>query len=104
MTKKFTKAIANEIANNSLCGVLEDILYASRGDYYYTSLSIDAQHFEDNFVEDLEQKGFIVTEYRINIINECFNKRLKVIKDKFEKIYLNEVNRYKKKKDEQRKD
>lgn len=95
MKKKFTKAIANEIANYSICGILEDILYASRGDYYYTSLSIDAEHFEDNFVEDLKEKGFLITEHRIDVIKECFTKRLQILKDKFEKMYLTEVNRYK---------
>ena len=95
MKKQFTKTIANEIANYSICGILEDILYASRGDYYYTSLSIDAEHFEDNFVEDLKEKGFLITEHRIDVIKECFTKRLQILKDKFEKMYLTEVNRYK---------
>ena len=79
MKKKFTKAIANEIANYSICGILEDILYASRGDYYYTSLSIDAEHFEDNFVEDLKENGFLITEHRIDVIKECFTKRLQIL-------------------------
>ena len=90
--KRFTKAIANDIANTSICYVLEDVMYASDSGRY--SLSSEADHFQDNFVEDLEEKGFIVTEYRIDIIKECFNKQLKYVKDKVEAMYKRQSDKF----------
>jgi hypothetical protein len=90
--KRFTKSIANDIANISVSYVLEDVLYASDDGRY--SLSSEAEHFEDNFVEDLELRGFIVTEYRIDIIKSCFTKQLKSIKDKVESMYKKQSDKY----------
>ena len=90
--KRFTKTIANDIANISLCYVLEDVLYSTDDGRY--CLTTEADSFEDNFVEDIELKGFIVTEYRLNIVKQCFTKQLEKIKDKIESVYKKESNKY----------
>ena len=93
--KRFTKSIANEIANNSIGSIIDDVVSSCSDGRY--CLSSEADEFEDDFVEDLEEKGFIVTEYRIDIIKECFTKQLEIIRNKTEACYYKLSNKYNKK-------
>jgi hypothetical protein len=93
--KRFTKCIANEIANNSIGSIIDDVVSSCSDGRY--CLSTEADKFEDNFVEDLQEKGFIVTEHRIDIIKECFTKQLEIIRNKTEASYYKLSDRYNKK-------
>lgn len=90
--KRFTKAIANEIAINSIGSIIDDVVSACSDGRY--CLSSEADDFEDDFVEDLEERDFIVTEHRIDIIKECFTKQLENIRNKTEACYYKLSNKY----------
>lgn len=90
MKTKFTKKIANQIANTSVCYVLESVRCKGVDDRMY-DLEESSDRFTDNFVEDLESRGFLVSERRVEIIGECFDKQLKEIRDRFEILYKKNI-------------
>ena len=93
MTKKFSKTIANDIACTSVDYVLESILNHDTDNRQY-SLETTADSFTDNFMEDLQDLDLLVTEYRIKIISECFEKQLEKIRNKVKCIQNNNFKRY----------
>jgi NurA-like 5'-3' nuclease len=90
---KFTKKLANRIAATSVLYVLGSIRSSDVDDRQY-DLEESSDRFTDNFVEDLESKGLIVSERRIEIISECFDKQLAEIRSKVEAIYKKLANKY----------
>ena len=91
--KLFSKRIANDIACTAVDYVLESILNHDIDNRQY-SLETTADSFTDNFMEDLQEIGLIVTEYRIKIISECFEKQLEKIRDKVKSIKDNNFKKY----------
>lgn len=82
--KKFTKAIANDIAATSICYVLESIL--DRGvDGYQYGLDATSDQFTTNFSEDIENRGFTFTEKRLKMVCDCFDAQLEKIRNQVEK-------------------
>ena len=77
MKPNFTLKIARDIADRSFGHVLDSLLGYS-GDAYDLTLNT-RDEFEQNFIEDLEEKGFVVTDNRVNIICIEYNK----MRDKF---------------------
>ena len=90
---KFTRKLANQIAATSVCYVLESIRCKDVDDRQY-DLEEPSHRFTDNFVEDLESKGLLVSEKRVEIISECFDKQLAEIRSKVEAIYKKLANKY----------
>lgn len=82
-TPRFTIKIANQIASTSVLYVLESIRCKDVDSRRY-DLEESSDSFNDNFVEDLERQGFIVSEKRIEIISLCFDKQLSSIRAKVE--------------------
>lgn len=82
---RFTMKIANRIAATSVLYVLESIRCKDIDGRRY-DLEEPSHRFTDNFVEDLERQGFIVSEKRIEIISHCFDKQLASIRAKVELI------------------
>lgn len=74
---RFNKKIAREIADRSFGHVLDCVLGYSDPDY---DLRMEADMFEQNFEEDLEEKGITVTPMKIRVISEEYDK----MKAKFE--------------------
>jgi hypothetical protein len=83
---RFTKKIANQIANTSVCYVLESIRSKGVDDRLY-DLEESSDRFIDNFVEDLESRGFFVSEGRVDVIKECFDSQLEKVRNQVESIY-----------------
>ncbi len=81
---KFTKAIAKEIANRSFDDVLDCVLGRQDSDY---SLGMTGEDFEQNFEEDLEEKGFVATESRLKAIAREYDKRVAKARHAIEKHY-----------------
>jgi hypothetical protein len=78
MKPNFTLKVAKEIADISF-GYVLDCMMGYSSDAY--DLSCDPkEYFEQNFIEDLEERGFVVTDNRIAIICNCYDK----IRAKFE--------------------
>lgn len=75
--QKFTKAIAKDIALSNFHYVLDGILGYADADYSFTD---GAEAFEQNFEEDLQERGITPTTYRLGIIS----KEYLIIKDAFE--------------------
>ena len=94
MTKpKFTRKLANRIAATSVLYILESIRSSDVDNRQY-DLEEPWESFRDNFVEDLEEQELIVSERRIEIISECFDKQLAEIRSKVEAIYKKLSNKY----------
>lgn len=90
---KFTKKLANRIAATSVLYILESIRSSDVDNRQY-DLEVSSDKFTDNFVEDLEEQGLIVSERRIEIISECFGKQLAEIRSKVEAMYKKLSNKY----------
>ena len=71
MKTDFTRKIAKEIAHKSFDHVLDCILGYSDSGY---ELKSDVEIFEQNFEEDLQEKKIVVTERRIKICKEEYEK------------------------------
>ena len=83
-TKNFTKAIAKDIAALSVCYVLESILDRGVDDYQY-GLDAISDQFKTNFSEDIESRGFALTEKRLEMVCNCFDAQLEKIRNQVEK-------------------
>lgn len=85
MKTRFNKTIAKEIAATSFGYVLDCILGYSDSGY---DMSNEATEFEQNFEEDLEEKNIVITDKRIKIISEYYEKmRLDFIAKTRKKFY-----------------
>ena len=85
MKTRFTRKIAKEIAETSFGYVLDCILGYSDTGY---DMGTDASEFEQNFEEDLEEKNIVITDLRIKIISEYYEKmRLDFINKVRKKFY-----------------
>lgn len=87
MKTRFNRTIAKEIAEKSFCHVLDCILGYSDTGY---DLSYSSEEFEQNFEEDLEEKDITVTNKRIQIINEYYEKMRSKFITQTRKQYYNE--------------
>lgn len=81
---KFTRTIANEIASITFNELLDDLLYSNDGDY---NLNQTGEDHLQNFEEDLIGKGFKVTESRLKLIVDCFDKKLNKLYSNIMKYY-----------------
>ena len=90
---KFNKKVANDIASTSVDYVLESILDHSIDNRQH-SLETTADSFIDNFIEDLEKRKLLVTEYRISVINDCFEKQLESIRNRIKVLKNKNFDRY----------
>ena len=86
MKPRFTKRVANRIASTSVLYVLESIRSKGVDDRMY-DLEESSDRFVDNFTEDLESMGFIVSEGRVDLIKQCFDDQLKKVRLQVESIY-----------------
>ena len=87
MKKNFTKKIAKDIASKSFGQTLDCILGYSDAWFDLTS---NRDAYEQDFIEDIEEKGFVVTDNRVDVIwNEFEKMRFKFIGD-IRKKYYNE--------------
>lgn len=68
---KFNKKTAKEIALNSIYSIRDSIVGVSDLDY---SLGVSVDYFEQNFEDDLKEKGITPTERRIEVCREEFEK------------------------------
>ena len=84
MKNKFTKKIAREIAEQQFGWTLNCILGYQDPDF---DLETDIDEFEQNFTEDLEEKGIIVTPKRIEVINNYYQKLVDNAKKVIERLY-----------------
>lgn len=85
MKTRFSKKIAKNVAEKSFGYVLDCILGYSDPDY---NLGTRAEDFEQNFEEDLEEKNITITDQRIKIIYEYYEKlRLDLTKKIRKKFY-----------------
>ena len=71
MKTRFNKTIAKDIAERSFCLVLDCIMGYSDSSY---DLDCEAESFEQNFEEDLEEMNVTITDKRIKIISEYYEK------------------------------
>jgi hypothetical protein len=76
MKPNFTLKVAQDIADKSFGYTLDCLLGYSDSRY---GLEEAGDDFEQNFIEDLEERGFVVTDNRIAIIKQEYDK----MKDKF---------------------
>jgi hypothetical protein len=76
MKPNFTLKIARDIAGKSWGYTLDCIM--GYGDMGYAA-NTDVDEFEQNFIEDLEEKDFVVTDNRVDVIKKEYCK----IRDKF---------------------
>ena len=82
---KFNRTIAKDIAETSFGYVLDCILGYSDADYH---MGTKASEFEQNFEEDLEEKNIVITDKRIKLIAEYYEKmRLDFISKTRKKFY-----------------
>lgn len=86
MKTRFNKTIAKRIAETSFGYVLECILGYSDSGY---TLGTNAEDFEQNFEEDLEEKNIVITDKRIKIISEYYEKMRRDFVAKAEKKLYN---------------
>lgn len=85
MKTRFNRTIAKEIAETSFGYVLDCILGYSDTNY---NMSTEASEFEQNFEEDMEEKNIVITDKRIKIISEYYEKmRLDFINKTRNKYY-----------------
>lgn len=84
MKSKFNKTIAKKIASNSFDYVLDCILGYSDSGY---NLGTEAYEFHQNFEEDLVENSITITESRIKLISECYDKMRFDFIDKTRKKY-----------------
>jgi len=84
--KRFTKKIAKEIANTSFGYVLDCLMGYS--DSYY-DLNTETEVFEQNFEEDIKEKGFVVTDRKIEMCIEEYEKLKKSFEVFIRKKYYN---------------
>lgn len=81
---RFTTKIAKQIAQNNFDQTLDCVLGIQDPDY---SLEMEAEEFEQNFEEHLEEMGFNPTPGKISAIAKQYEAlRLKAIKS-LEKLY-----------------
>jgi len=71
MKTRFNRTIAKDIAKTSFCYVLDCIMGYSDTGY---DMGTEASEFEQNFEEDLEEKNIVITDNRIKIISEYYEK------------------------------
>lgn len=79
MKRQFSNKIAKDIAEKNFGHTLDCVLGYS--DSMYT-LSDDSSTFEQNFEEDLEEKGIKITPYRVKICCKYYDEMV----DKFKKM------------------
>lgn len=79
MKAEFNKTIAKQIADKNFSHTLDCIMGYSDAGY---SLKDDADTFEQNFAEDLEEMGILVNDRRLKIISDCYANSVK----NFEKL------------------
>ena len=88
--KKFTKKVAKDIALTHFGDVLDSII--GNVSYGY-DLNDSSTFFNDEFEEDLLNKGYTITPYKIRMINEYFDKErlktIKLLKTKYKNLYVN---------------
>ena len=84
----FNTKVAKEVAQNSLWLVLDSIVGISDSDY---TLGTSTETFEQNFEEDLEEKGIKPTERRIKICRLEFEKLIEKIKKPIQKYYNHKI-------------
>lgn len=73
ITTVFNNKIAKEIASKNFAHTLDCILGYSDSGY---SLSDSVINFEQNFSEDLEERGCMVNERRLKIISNFYEKEV----------------------------
>lgn len=71
MSKPFTRKIAKEIADKSFGYVLDCILGYSDTGY---DMNTSTDEFEQNFEEDMQEKGIVITPHRVKVCCEEYNK------------------------------
>lgn len=86
MKNQFNKKMAEEIANKSFAYTLDCVLGSSDPDY---DLRDDASTFEQNFEEDLQERGIAITPYKIEMIKKCYDKMVEDFKKFVRKKYYN---------------
>ncbi len=84
MKTEFNKKVAKEIAKKSFGYVLDCILDYSDSQYGFNT---SADEFEQNFEEDLEERGIVATERRIKIIRLEYEKLQKEFEAYLRKKY-----------------
>ena len=84
MKTQFTNKIAQEIAKKSFSYTLDCIL--GYGDREY-SLEDDSSTFEQDFEEDLEERGIEPTLLKIKIISKYYDKMVEDCKKYLRKKY-----------------
>lgn len=83
-TKKFTTAIAKEIAKTTFGHVVDCIRGYSDSGY---DLRTDIEYFRQNFEEDLEEMGLTITESRIEKISKEYEKMILKLDSYITKYY-----------------
>lgn len=81
---QFNRKIAKQIAENSVCLVLDCILGISDYDY---CLGTPSEIFEQNFEEDMQEIGINPTERRVRVCREEYDKIIAKIKKPLQKYY-----------------
>ena len=85
MKTRFNRTIAKDIAETSFGYVLDCILGYSDTGY---DMSTDVSEFGQNFEEDMEEKNIVITDKRIKIISEYYERmRLDFIAKTRKKFY-----------------
>lgn len=84
MAIRFNRKIAKEIAATSFSYVIDCILGNSDTGY---NLDTGKEEFETNFEEDLEEKDIIITDKRIKIIGDYYEKFRDTLKNRIIKTY-----------------
>ncbi|MES2395865.1 MAG: hypothetical protein V4549_07675 [Bacteroidota bacterium] len=84
----FTKKIAKEIAEISFGYVLDCVLGYSDTGY---DMDTSADNFEQNFEEDMQEKGIVVTDRKIKLTKECYTKMVEDFKIFVRKKYYDKT-------------
>ena len=85
MKNKFSKKIAKEIARKSFAYTIDCVL--GNGDSPEYTLRDEGSSFEQNFEEDLQERGITPTTYKIQIVNKCYDKMTGDCKKHIEKFF-----------------
>ena len=85
METRFNRTIAKDIAETSFGYVLDCILGYSDNGY---DMSTKVSEFEQNFEEDMKEQNIVITDKRIKIISDYYEKmRLDFIEKTRKKFY-----------------
>lgn len=84
MKTRFNQKTAKEIALTSFGYVIDCIM--GNGDMGY-DLGTLTSEFEQNFTEDLEERSLIVTDHRISVINQEYDKLCSKMQNRIWRTY-----------------